>query len=92
MVLSYFRELRSDLKVEVSITQAERRVFTASVLKDLFTLQPVFERVGCNFQFCPCQEVRPSITEEGITRVSQNGELDELPRNPVHEKTSLSLK
>ena len=46
----------------------------------------LFEAIGCLYHFCPCQELRPSLTEEDIQRGSQNRELDALRRHYIQEK------
>ena len=45
-----------------------------------------FEARGWFYYFCPCHEVRPSLTEENIERGSKNRELDELRRKYMREK------
>ena len=42
--------------------------------------------MGCFYHFCPCQELRPSLTEEDIQRGSKNRELDALRRQYKQEK------
>ena len=46
----------------------------------------VFEATGCFYHFCPCQELRQSLTEEHIKRDSQKRELDDLRRDYIQEK------
>ena len=46
----------------------------------------VFEAMGCSYHFCPCQELRPSLTEEDIQRGSTKKELDELRPGYIQEK------
>ena len=36
--------------------------------------------------FCPCQELRPSLTEEDIKHGSRKRELDELRRGYIQER------
>ena len=43
--------------------------------------------MGCFYHFCPCQELRSSLTEEDIKRDSRRGELDELRRSYIQEKS-----
>ena len=38
--------------------------------------------------FCPCQKVRPSLTEEGVQRVYNKRDLDALKRHYILEKKS----
>ena len=47
----------------------------------------MFEAVGCFYDFCPCQELRPSLTEEDIKRGSRKKELGELRRGYIQEKS-----
>ena len=42
--------------------------------------------MGCFSHFCPCQELRPSLTEEEIQRGSKKRELDALRRYYIQEK------
>ena len=42
--------------------------------------------MSCLYHFCPCQELRPSLTEEDIKRGSKKRELDELKRSYIQEK------
>ena len=61
--------------------QANRRILTASVLMGFVLLA-----MGSLYHFCPCQEVRPSLTEEDIKCGSRRRELDELLRGYIQEK------
>ena len=45
-----------------------------------------FETMGCFYHFCPCREMRPSLTEEDIKRGSRTRELDELRLGYIQEK------
>ena len=42
--------------------------------------------MGCFYHFCPCQELRPSLTEEDFQRGSKKRELDALRRHYIQEK------
>ena len=46
----------------------------------------MFEAIGCFYHFCPCEELRPSLTEEDIQRRSKKRELDALRQNDIQEK------
>ena len=46
----------------------------------------LFEAMGFFYHFCPCQELRPSLTEEDIKRGSRKRELDELRQGCIQEK------
>ena len=41
--------------------------------------------MGCFYHFCPCQELRPSLTEEDVKRGSRRRELDELRRSCIQK-------
>ena len=42
--------------------------------------------MGCFYHFCPCQEARPSLTEDDILRGIKKREMDELRREYLIEK------
>ena len=42
--------------------------------------------MGCFYYFCPCQELRPSLTEEDFQRGSKKRELDALRWHYIQEK------
>ena len=42
--------------------------------------------MGCFYHFCPCQELRPSLTEDDIQRGGKMRELDALRRHYIQEK------
>ena len=46
----------------------------------------MFEAIGCFYHFRPCQELRPSLSEEDIQRGSKKRELDALRRQYIQEK------
>ena len=46
----------------------------------------VFEAMCCYFHFRPCQEARPSLTDNDIKRGTRIREMDELRKNYIREK------
>ena len=46
-----------------------------------------FEAMGCFYLFCPCQELRPSLTEDDIKRGSRRRELDGLRGGYIQQKS-----
>ena len=42
--------------------------------------------MGCFYHFCPCEELRPCLTEKDIQRGSKKRELDALRRHYIQEK------
>ena len=87
MVMSYFQRTRPDWKIEsVYTTGRQKKIDCFSVDGFCSQCNTVFEAMGCFFHFCPCQELRPSLTEEDIQRGSKKGELDALRRHYIQEK------
>ena len=43
--------------------------------------------MGCFYHFCPCRELRPSLTEGDIHCVSNKKELGALRRHYIQEKS-----
>ena len=72
-VMFFFNVQDLILKVRASKLKAGRRKLISSLL------------MGCFYHFCPCQELRPSLTEEDVKRVSTKKELDELRRGYIQE-------
>ena len=87
MVMSYFQRTRPECEIESFFTTGrQKKIDCFSV--DLFCspCNTVFEAMGCFYLFCPCQELRPSLTEEDIQRGSKKRELDALRRHYIQEK------
>ena len=42
--------------------------------------------MGFYFHFCPCQEERPSLTDDYIKRGTKKREMDELRKDNIREK------
>ena len=42
--------------------------------------------MGCFYQYCPCQETRPSLTEEDIERGLKKREMDQMRKQYIKEK------
>ena len=87
MVMSYFQRTRPDCKIENFYTIGrQKKIDRFSVDGCCSHCNTVFEAMGCFYHFCPCQELRPSLTEEDIKRGSRRKELDELRRSYIQEK------
>ena len=87
MVMSYFQRTRPDCKIESFYTTGrQKKSDRFSVDGFCSHCNPVFEAMGCFYHFCPCQELRPSLTEEDVKRGSRRRELDELRRSYIQEK------
>ena len=42
--------------------------------------------MGCFYHYCPCQEARPSLTEEDIERGDEKREMDQMRKQYIKEK------
>ena len=85
--MSYFQRTRPECKNESLFTTGrQRKIDCFSVDEFCSHCNIVFEAMGCFYLFCPCQELRPSLTEEEIQRGSKKGELDALRRHYIQEK------
>ena len=87
MVMHYFQRTRPDCKIESFYTTGRQtKIDCFSVDGFCSHCNTVFEAKGCFYHFFPCQELRPSLTEEDIKRGSRKRELDELRRNYTQQK------
>ena len=68
-------------------TGRQKRIDCFSVDEFCSYCNTVFEAMGGFYHFCPCQELRPSLTEEDIQRGSENRGLDALRRHYIQEKS-----
>ena len=88
MVLSYFQRTRPDCKIESFYTTGrQKKNWSLQCWCVLSSCKTVFEAMVCFYSFCPCQEHRPSLTEENNKRGGRKRELDELRRCYLQEKS-----
>ena len=88
MVMSYFQRTRPECEIESFLTTGrQKKIDCFSVDGFCSHCNTVFEAMGCSHHFCPCQELRPSLTEEDIQRGSNKRELDALRRHYIQEKS-----
>ena len=87
MVMFYFQRTRPEGKIESFFTTGRQKKIDCFSVDGFFShCNTVFEAMGCFYHFCPCQELRPSLTEEVIQRGSKKRELDALRRHYIQEK------
>ena len=87
MVMSYFQQTRPEWEIESFFTTGtQKKIGCFSVDGFCSRCNTVFEVMGCFYHFCPCQELRPSLTEEDIQRGNKKRELDALRRHYIREK------
>ena len=87
-----FNERYQNVKIKASTLPADRGKLTFSVDGFCCHYNTVFGEKGCFYHFFPCQEVRPSLTEDDIKRGGRKKELDKLVEVTHEKKSSLSLK
>ena len=98
MVMSYSQRKRPEYEIESFFTTGrQKKTDCFSVDGVCSHCNTVFEAMGCFYHFCLCQELRPSLTEKDIQRVSKKKELDELRGYYIKEtgfkyKTNNSVK
>ena len=79
MVKSYFQSTRPECEIESFFTTGrQKKIDCFSVAGFRSHCNTVFESMGCFYHFCPCQELRLSVTEEDIQRGSKKRELNAL--------------
>ena len=86
IVMSYFQRTRPECEIESFFaTGRQKKIDCFSVDGFCSHCNTVFEAMGCFCHFFPCQELRPSLTEEDIQRGSKKRELDALRRHYIQE-------
>ena len=86
VVKSYFQRTRPGCKIESFYTTGrQKKNDRISVEGFCSQSNTVFQAMGCFYQFCPCQELRPSLTEEDTKRGSKKRKLVELRRDFIQE-------
>ena len=87
MVMIYYHCTRPDCKIESFYSTCRQKKLDRFSVDGVFShCITVFEAMGCFYHFCPCLELRPSLTEEDIKRGFRKRELDELRRGYIQEK------
>ena len=85
--MSYYQRIRPDCKiVSFYTTGTQKKINCSSVDGFCEHFNTEFEAMGCNYHYGPCQEARPSLTEENIQRGTKKREMDELRRHYSMEK------
>ena len=86
--MSYFRRTKPECEIESFFTTCrQKEIDCFSVDGFRSHCHTVYEAMGCFDHFWPCQELRPSLTEEDIQRGSKKRELDALRRHYIQEKS-----
>ena len=87
MVMSYFQRQTSECKIESFYTTGtQKKIDCFKVDGFCAHCKTVFEATGCFYNYCPCQEARPSLTEEDIERGNRKREMDQMKKQYIKEK------
>ena len=87
MVLSYFERTKPECETESFYTTGRQKKIDCFNVDGVCShCNTVFEAMGCFYHFSPCQELRPSLTEEDFQRGSRKRALDALRRHYIPEK------
>ena len=87
LVLSYFQRIRQNCRIENFYTTGfQKKIDCFNTVGFCAHCNTVFEAMGCFYQYCPCQEARPALTEKDIQRGTKKRELDEMWRQCIQEK------
>ena len=79
LVLSYFHQTRPHCKIESNVITGRQKKIDCSVLMVFCNhFNTVFEAIGYFFHYCPCQEARPSLTDNEIMRRIKKREQDQM--------------
>ena len=93
MFMSYFQRQRPDCKIETFYTAgAQKNIDCFKTDGFCAHCNTVFEAMGCFYHYCPCQEARPSLTEEHIEDGSKKREMEQMRKQYVKEKDVRLLK
>ena len=87
MFITFSRRQRHESVIERFLTTGRQKKKNCFCV-DWFCshCNPLIEAMPCFYHFCPCQEVRPSLTEENIQRGTKKKDLQALRRDYFQEK------
>ena len=87
MVFSYFQQTRPDCKIESNVTTGrQKKTDCFSVDGICYRCNTVFEAMVCYYHYCPCQELRPSLTDNEIMRRVKKTERDQMRKEKIQQK------
>ena len=87
LFLSYFQQSQPGCKIESNVTtRRQRKIDCFSVDGICYHCNTVFEAMRCCFHYCPCQEARPSLTDNEILRGIKKEEQDQMRKDYIQQK------
>ena len=85
--MSYFHQSRPECKIESNVTTGrQKKIDCFSVDGNCYHCNTVLEAMGCYFHYCPCQEARPSLTDNEIMRGIKKREQDQMRKEYIQQK------
>ena len=87
MFLSYFQQTRTECRIGNNVTTGrQKKIYCFSVDGVCNHCTTVFEAMGCYFHYCPCQEARPSLTDNEIMRGIKKREQNQIRKEYIEQK------
>ena len=87
IIMSYFQQVRLQCKMESFYTRGTlKKIDAHSADRFCGHCNTVFEAIRCSYSYCPSQEARPSLTEEGNQRGIKMRPLDDLGEQYIQEE------
>ena len=87
MVPSYFQQTPRECRIESNVTTGrQKKIDCFSVDGICNHSNTVFEAMGCYFHYCPCQEARPSLTDNEIMTGTKKREQDQMRKQYIQQK------
>ena len=84
MVMSYFQRQRPDCKIEIFYTtRTQKKIDCFKIDGFCAHCKTLFEAMCSFYHYCPCQETRPSLTEEDIERHNKKREMDQMRKQYI---------
>ena len=87
MVLSYFQQTRPECGIESNVTTVWQKTIDCFSVDGIYNhCNTVFEAMGWHFHYCPCQEARPSLTDNEFLRGIEKREQDQMRKEYIQQK------
>ena len=85
--MSYFQATRPECKIESYYTTGmQKKIDCFRVDGYCNHCKTLFKAMGRYFLFCPCEEGRPSLTDDDIKQGTKKREIDEPRKDYIREK------
>ena len=87
MLFSYFQQTIPECKTESNVTTGRQKKIDCFSFDGIFNhCNTAFEALVCYFHYCPCQEARPSLTENKHMRGIKKMEQDQMRKERIQQK------